>query len=331
MLARLLTVFNWDDLKVFLAAYRAGSIGRAAEVLGLSGSTVSRRLASLEESLGASLFVRTPDGLRVTDDGERAWRAAQEAENSAARVQALVSERGAARGTVRVSVATGLLANILLPHWHTFAARYPDVTVEFIESTALVDLERWEADIAIRNVRPSHGDELVFTKVRETHLGLFASERLLARLDAEADHPPVAATIGGGDGTGIPFVDWVPELVGLDQARTALFPRATVVLRGHSMETLRCAAAAGVGVALLPTFFGRLTPTLVELPCQRIEPMGPPLYLVGHSALRDTPRVDAVWQFLDELLRGDDSSLPLARERLSAAYGVGRPAPGGAW
>lgn len=332
-LATVLGVFNWDDLKVFLAAYRAGSIGRAAESLGLSGSTVSRRLAALEESLGSTLFLRTPEGLRPTDDGERTWAEAQQAEQSAQRVQAMASAQGDARGMVRVSVATGLLSSILVPSWPQFSAQFPGITVEFVESTTLVDLERWEADIAIRNVRPTRGDELVFTKLRETRAGLFAARRLLDRLVGPTHDEEALVKLAAGDGEHLPFVDWTTELshLALGRARETLFPRADVVLRSHSMETIRCATASGVGLGLLPAFFGLLSPTLVELPCPRLTDSTAGLYLVGHSALRDTPRVEAVWRFLDDLLRGDGSRLGAARTALADAYGVGRPAPGGPW
>lgn len=326
-------VFNWDDLKVFLAAYRAGSIGRAAELLGLSGSTVSRRLASLEEALGSSLFVRTPDGLRATEGGERTWAVAQQAEESAQRVQALASARGAARGSVRVSVATGLMSSILIPNWDRFSAQYPEITVEFVESTTLVDLERWEADIAVRNVRPNRGDELIFTKLRDTEVRLFAARRLLDRIVDGAVDGEALAPLGAGDGAGLPFVDWTTELshLGLGRARAALFPGADIVLRSHSLETIRAATTAGIGLGILPAFFGRLSPTLVEIPCSRLVDAAGGLYLVGHAALRETPRIEAVWRFLDDLLRGDGSELATARTAVADAYGVGRPAPGGPW
>ena len=318
-----MSVLNWDDLKVFLAAYREGSIGRAAERLGVSGSTVSRRLTALEEALGQHLFIRSPDGLKPTSAGTRAWEDAQEAERHVTRMQVGMGELDVLSGNVRVSTSSELLHTVILPNWPAFAAAHPNITVEFVESTELADLERWEADIAIRAVRPDAGDNLVITRLRESRACLFGSRGLLESRGVDPDDAEALREVGRSLSEW-PWVDWTAEHdhLPLARARAQLVPDARVVLRLANLETIRLAAAAGVGLAAIPAFFGRICPKLVMLP----EPtLGDPvtLYLVGHAAVRGTARVRAVWDQLVTFLRGsDDAQLEEGKAAVTAAYGI---------
>lgn len=316
-------MLNWDDLKVFLAAFREGSIGRAAERLGVSGSTVSRRLTALEGALGQSLFVRSPDGLKPTAAGTRVWEDAQEAERHVTRMQLGVGEQDELRGSVRVSTSSELLHSVILPHWNSFAQAHPDITVEFVESTELADLERWEADIAIRAVRPESGDNLVITRLRESKTQIFAARRLLRSQGVNVEDRAAMAAIGSGL-EAWPWVDWTSDYAHLPaaMARARLAPAAPVVMRLSNLETIRLAAAAGIGLALQPSFFGRVCPSLVALPEPELEATVT-LYLVGHAAVRNTARVKAVWEHLVTFLRGtDDAQFEEGKVLLTEAYGI---------
>ncbi|MEM6296571.1 MAG: LysR family transcriptional regulator [Myxococcota bacterium] len=317
-------VLNWDDLKVFLSAYREGSIGRAAEALGVSGSTVSRRLTALEDALGHSLFVRSPDGLKPTAAGIRAWEDAQEAERSVTRMQAGVGEHDDLRGTVRISLSSELLYNVLLPKWPGFSAAHPNIAIEFVEGPRLSDLDRWEADLAIRSVRPESGDNLVITRLRESGSALFGSRSLLEARGVDPSSAEALEAAADSNWDDWPWVDWAPEFdhLPLARARAQLIPRARTVMRLTSLESIRLAACSGIGLAFLPRYFGLLSPTLVELPRPSLG-LSTAIYLVGHAALRNTARVDAVWTFLVSLLRGDDDAqLEEGRAAVQAAYGV---------
>lgn len=317
-------MLDWDDLKVFLVAYREGSIGRAADVLGVSGSTISRRLAGLEDVLGQPLFARSPEGLLPTDAARQAFVAAEEAERCIVRVEGLLSAHDRPRGNVRVSLSAELLHNVVLPSWSNFVELHPEITVEFLESPRLADLERWEADIAIRTVRPQDTEQLVVTRVRESSSRLFGSRTLLRQRGIDPADVAALAELATGGWAGWPWVDWTAtfEHLPLSVARRQLYPDARVVLRLESLDSIRMAASAGLGIAFLPNFFGLVSPMLEPLPSS-LPQKAHPLYMVSHAAVRHTARAHAVWTHLGELLRGNDlDQLEFGRAAVARAYGV---------
>lgn len=317
-------MFNWEDLKVFLAAYREGSIGRAAEFLGVSGSTVSRRLSALEDALGQTLFVRSPDGLRPTEAGEQARLAAEDAERSTAQLAAIVGGHGEVEGLVRVAVSDELLASVLIPQWTEFSQRYPKLAVEWVVSPGLSDMERLEADIAIRPVRPNTSDNLIITRLRDSQFGLFGARSLLERHGVDPDDPTAISQAAAEGWRDFPWVGWSTQYaqLGLSKLLAMAYPDARVVLRAASLEPLRLAAMAGIGLLLTPSYFGRISPGLVTLPARAL-PDPTPIYLVGHTALRHLPRVDAVWNHLLECLRGsDEEQLEHGRAILTEHFSV---------
>lgn len=159
------TAMNWDDLHLFLAAYRARSLTGAGKTLGLDQSTASRRLASLEKALKARLFDRVPGGLAPTGLAERVLPIAETAEGAAA---AFVREAEAAdeavEGVVRLAVPDGIDSEFLVPLLPKLLAQYPGLVIELVASQQVANLARREADLALRLVRPRTGD-LVARKV----------------------------------------------------------------------------------------------------------------------------------------------------------------------
>src|SRR5262245_58774763 len=107
---------NWDDVRVFLAAYRDKSLGLAASHLALDVSTVSRRLAAFEEAIGTRLFDRSRQGLTPLRAAETIFPAAEAMEAAEARISREASAIDAqAEGTVRVSVAPGIADVFIAP------------------------------------------------------------------------------------------------------------------------------------------------------------------------------------------------------------------------
>lgn len=304
-------MYDWDDLRVFLAAAREGSLGRAASSLGISVSTASRRLSTLEGDLGAPLFARTPDGLHPTDAGMRVLEAARAVERGALAVEGAVASLGdEVSGTVRVSVpGSDTLELVLLPQLPPLLAAHPGLSLEFDAENRVVDLGRREADLAIRGFLPAAGEELVTRKLRDEPYAIWGSAQYLA----QAGPRPLDQHR---------WVGWADDDLPLAQLERSILGRAPD-LRLDGFGTIRSAVALGFGVALLPRTFAVLTPGL-----RRLDD-GPPLHvtslwLVGHAADRRTPRVRAVWDWLVEAMVNRPTA-EQEREELSALQPQGDP------
>lgn len=290
--------WRWDDLRLFLAVHRTRTLAGAAARERVDASTVSRRLASFEAALGTTLFVRTPEGLVPTAAADALVGPAERAAAAAAEVTAAVAgESTAIEGTVRVAVAEGAAAHLVGPALPRLFERHPSLRLELVAASAVADLTRREADLAVRFVRPTHGD-LVARRVATVGYAAWAHRRYLAGRDP---HSPDALDWIGWDEA----LDHLPE--GRWLARRGLRPR----LRCTTMTATFAAVRAGVGALVLPDGMGEIDPDLVRLPfdgpSERVD-----LWLVSHRALRELPRIAAVWDFLEELLA------PLGRAREAA-------------
>ena len=145
---------DWDDLKVLLALSKKGSARAAAQLLGVSNSTVTRRLEELERDLGTRLFDRTPEGYRMTQSAENLLPTAEHVEElllGAERQLSGVDHE--LEGTIRLTLPPANGFNVLMPRLAQFCADYPGIDLEILASGEPLDLGRREADIAIRIFR----------------------------------------------------------------------------------------------------------------------------------------------------------------------------------
>ena len=308
-------MFNWNDLKIFLAAYRAGSINRAAGPLQMSVSTVSRRLGALEEALGTPLFARTPDGLSPTPAGREILAAAEEAEQGARRLEtALADLQGEPEGLVRLAVAESICEMIILPALPELLERCPKLQIEIVASPHLTDLTRQEADVAVRAARPTRGEELIVKKVRDIGMRFFASPAYL-EAHGPIEDPTAHRWIGR---------DQAHETLPDHQWLCAHLGSIPLTMRFNNTTSMQQAALQGLGIALLPRFFGTIMPGLREVRWEGVSMPSGALWLVTHRALRRSARVRAVWDFMEELLvpleGRDDKALVLGR--LKRSFGV---------
>ena len=280
---------RWDDLSLFLAAHRAGSLTRAAAKLGLNQSTMSRRLAAFEEVIGGPLFDRTPDGLVPTDLAARLLGPAERAEEAAHDAARVVFDREhGVEGDVRLAVADGMADFVVAPGLAELRERHPGLRVTLFVSDALADLTRREADIGLRFVRPTRGD-LVARCLYSGGYALFGA-------------PGFAAALGAGphELAGLPFVGWDPETQGhFPEAAWEARSGVRVVARATSLTARIRMAQGGVGAIQLVRDWGRGLPGLVRLDTAEIA-LSSEVWLVTHRALRDVPRIRAVWRFVEE-------------------------------
>lgn len=142
---------QWDDLRIFLAVARAGSISVAATRLGLQHSTVSRRLRALEERLGTRLTERKASGYELTEAGEELQLSAHKIEAEILGFEGARSgEDTGSSGDLRVTAINNMASSVLMPAFARFSAAYPDIAFHVLVSNKFVRLAERDADIALR-------------------------------------------------------------------------------------------------------------------------------------------------------------------------------------
>jgi molybdate transport repressor ModE-like protein len=142
---------NWDDLRLFLAVARSGSISGAAKSLGVQHSTVSRRMRQFEEKLGARLIERKQGGYALTRAGEKVRQAALRMEGEVIGVDdALLGRDANLVGTLRVTAINNMASTVLMPMFAAFSQENPGIELHIVVSNKYASLPQREADIAIR-------------------------------------------------------------------------------------------------------------------------------------------------------------------------------------
>ena len=248
---------------------------------------------ALEDALSATLFERGRDGVTPTQAAEDLLPVAEEIEAMMAQLASAAEgfEREAS-GLVRITCPPDVAEVVVVPLLRTLHEKHPQLQIELNPGETMLDLTRREADLALRTVRPTRGD-LVVTKLASVRWQVSASPQLVASL----------GTLRAW--TDAPWIAWGERLLHVPPARWLGTHAKSVspVVRTDSMTLQLALLRAGVGVALVPDLsakhFGlepvRLGPALrkdaTTLPADD-------LYLVTHRALRNVPRVRAVWDVL---------------------------------
>ena len=169
-------MFNWNDLRHFLAVARAGSTVEAAELLGVNQSTISRRIEALETALGAKLFDKAVSGYQLTELGRELVPAAESAELGTEAVLLLTEQRvRSLAGTIKVTTNETIAELFLMPALSEFAELYPDIRVDVDVSSRLLDLAKGEADVALRTGRDRGNGPLFGRKLSKFPWAIYCS------------------------------------------------------------------------------------------------------------------------------------------------------------
>lgn len=267
-------------MRVFLAVARTGSLGAAAKLLGVSHPTVGRRLQVLEKSSGQPIFLRTAQGLVLTDSGEKVLSLAQDMEQSALAIERrLAGESAQPEGLLRISCADWFACYVLAPVLSELGQRYPLIVPEVIAGHRLFDLARRDADIAFRIV-PFTEPDIVHRKLTTLSYGLYAA--------VSAPDPEPA-----GEGVGLitmsiaqshyPDVQWLQQR----------YPLARTVFTSSSRTVQAQICAQGQGVAVLPRALGDRSAAL-----RLIDPHEPPpgrdIWMGYHQDMRQMDSLRAL-------------------------------------
>ena len=280
-------MLEWSDLRVFLAVSTSSSFTAAAKAVRLDQTTVGRRIASLEATLGTKLFRRGRDGLALTAEGHEVLRLAREMEEAALALERRVGGRDrAVQGPVRMATIETFGSRFLAPRAPEFRRKHPEIEWTLVTSSRTVSLTRREADVAVRLERPPQAD-LVVRKLGTYAYALYASRSYLAKRAAAVRTDLAAHDVLGFDDE----LSSIPEAVWLSE-RTRRY-----ALRSNSFSVLERAAMAGVGVAVLPCFLADGREDLVRVdPGEDVSARS--LWVVVHAELATQTRVRAVVDFV---------------------------------
>ena len=286
-------MFEWSDLRHFLAVAKSGSTLSAAKILGVNQTTVARRIAALEEALGERLFDKTAGGYRLTELGAAMVQSAERVETEVEAFSRMVAQRSRKLlGMIRVTT-NDVLADCLLTPWlREFTQRFPVVQVETIITDRQMDLSRGEADIALRAATLSSGpmgDNVVVRRLATGKWGVYASKAYVADNGLPTDPDELAAH---------PIIAGSGELARFDTACMKQGRAKGAVIRQASSSILNIAGAikSGLGCGPLPCVLGELDPEL-QL-CFLFDEADFALLLMTREEMRNLPHVRAFNDFI---------------------------------
>jgi DNA-binding transcriptional LysR family regulator len=274
----------------FLPSRVGARFRAAAEHLGVNHSTVLRRIAQLEEHLGAHMFEKLPSGYRLTDAREEVLEFADQMEASSNQLETRVFGRDqSVRGVLRVTLAPTLATHLLMPDFADFTRLHPEIEMEILSSDEAVNLTNREADVALRVVydRKALPPNLHGLKGPELFSGVYMSRDLLAAWRAGVPDP-IRWIVKNIDGVS----DW---------AREGEVATAGVPFRTTDAGAQIVAVREGLGMTTLPCFVGDSDPLLVRVPGTALHMHGT-LWLLTQGETRKTKRVRLFTEFVSRRL-----------------------------
>jgi len=275
---------NWDDLRIFLSVARTGSFSGAAKHLKVQQSTVSRRMRSMEEKLGARLVERNKTGYELTTAGENVKKAAIRMEIEVLGVDSKVSGKDTnLAGSLRVTTVNDMTPLVLMPAFARFSHAYPGVNLQIEATNTDSSLVNREADVAIRLTNtPSY--TLIGKRVVTVVSTVYGSREYLQHIRRQKSEPKWI---------GVECCDfhksWTKQACG-QQPQNFYCSDAFLTL---------AAIREGLGVAYLPCFIGDKNPEL-ERYCEPDPSHNLGLWILFHPDLKGTARVRAFRDHMSE-------------------------------
>ena len=278
--------FDWDDLRFLLAAMRSGSLSGAARRLRVNETTVARRIARFEASLGTRLLERSTGGLHPTSAGSAVVAAAERVERETQAIESQLSGVDSrAAGTVRLTSVPVLVNRVLIPALPNLLQQHPELQLELIAEPRDLSLTKREADIALRLARPRTETRNLARRIGILNYAVYGP--------AEPSEEPLPWVTYEDSMTDLPQARWIHDQAGRDNDSLGL-------VKVNDAEGVIACLSAGLGKSLLPIPVAERGPGLRRLAGF---PDGPSreLWLITHPDLRHLARVRVVLEWLDSL------------------------------
>ncbi len=269
---------DWSDLRLFLLFVRSGSTRAAGAALGISHSTVARRLEAMSTLAGAPLYQRQGSKIELSQTGQEVLSTAATIEDEIANLdRRTFGQSREISGPLTLSMGDVLAVKPMLEILDEFRQSHPGIDLRVITSASLSDLDRRDADLALR-FGQSPDDHLVGRKLTETARAVYLSRALAQKIR-----------------NGKPFEDvgWIsfsPSGSSESWKKSTPFPNHPTVMRISDMRTQQFACRAGIGLVLLPCVLCDQDPELVRITDPEFVPRQD-LWLLRHAELRDNARV----------------------------------------
>ncbi|WP_419905396.1 LysR family transcriptional regulator [Kiloniella sp.] len=288
----------WRDLRTVLAVAQTGSLSAAARQLGISHATVFRHVNQIEVKLEVKLFERNREGYSLTPAGEEITELASKFDRDLVVLERkLLGQEIQPRGLVRITTTDTLLINFLSPIFADLQKCYPDIELEINCSNELVNLNRRDAEIAIRPSKASP-DNMVGRKISNLSVGIYGTVKDHSNLLDDAGKLRNFALLKS--------LNWIGPDESLAHLhiykwlqRHELYPR--VRTRHNSLLAVADAVRNGGGVAILPCFMAAIDPTLLALK-RPLEDFDNEVWILTHPDLRNVGRIRVCMDFLNKAI-----------------------------
>ena len=284
---------DWDKLKIFHAVTQAGSFTKAADILNLSQSAISRQIQSLEHELKTILFERHARGLPLTDNGETLFKTANEVISKIKDVESsLIDKKDKPSGKIVVTTVVGFGGIWLTPRIQEFMEKNPDIEVELTVTDQELDLSTREADIAIWMRQPKQLN-YIQKKLIDINYHIYGSSKYLEKFGVPRTVKDLdkhnLITYGRGTPSPLSQKEWILKL-GTKIKRKS-------VMKVNNIYALLLAVDSGVGLAALPDYMTIGKPGLVKV----LGEINGPKYeahFVYPQSLKNVARVQAFRDFI---------------------------------
>jgi DNA-binding transcriptional LysR family regulator len=293
--------FDWNRARAFLAAAEEGSFSAAARALEVAQPTVGRQIGALEKELGVTLFERVGHDLKLTAAGLGLIEHVRAMNEAATRIALTAAGQSlAVDGTVAIAASEAISAFLLPPIVHELRRDHSGIEIEIVASNDASDLRRREADIALRNFRPSD-PELVARKVKVSHAWLYGTPAYLDAIGNPQTPEELSkrATIIAFDRSNL-FADTLNPLgYALDKSNFA------IRTENHLVQWELC--KRGIGLCFMMEEVGEAEPAVVRALPDAAPPVSFPTWLTSHRELQTSRRIRVVFDALADAL-GSESA-----------------------
>ncbi|WP_299083995.1 LysR family transcriptional regulator [uncultured Paraglaciecola sp.] len=282
--------FDWNRARAFLVTAEEGSLSAAARALDMTQPTVGRQVSALEAELGVSLFERTNSGLVLTQSGADLMAQVKTMAEAATQLSRLASGHAdTVAGSVCISATEMISAFVLPPIIEKLRNQWPKIEIEIIATRDTSDLARREADIAIRNYRPTQ-QELIAKRVKNTCGHLYASHHYIQSLEARQSPQDLNNAIFFREDRSNAIISYLNKF-GF-QLSEGNFP---VIVANHLVQWQM--VKQGIGIGFMTTDIGDAEPLVA-----RVLPDFPAFeketWLVAHRELKTSRRLRVVFECL---------------------------------